>query len=81
MDRCSRRSADRSGAIGSPRRQAVWRTSAGRAPAGGPTTAHDGNYRRIDSVGGFSQQTPFEAEFQNPDLPGGAAWRIVPIKE
>jgi hypothetical protein len=30
---------------------------------------------------GFNQQTPFEAEFQNPDLPGGAAWRIVPTEE
>jgi hypothetical protein len=40
------------------------------------------NRRRaaFDSVG-VSTTTPFEANFQNPDPPGGAAQRIVPAEE
>ena len=71
MDRCSRRSSDRSEAIGTPRRQTVWRTSAGSAPARSNRHAR----RQLPAYRLTRGLNPnaFRGEFSEPDPPGGAA--------
>jgi hypothetical protein len=80
MDGCSRRSPDRSGAIGIPRRQTVLADLCGQRAGRWPNHHARRQVAAFDSVG-VSTTTPFEANFQNPDPQGGTAQRIVPAQE